>query len=44
MPSKPKNLIDRSVEIHEKLEGKVGAAFTSSSGVETHYHIIKVLH
>ena len=30
-----KNLVDRSVEIHGKLEGKVGAAFTSSGGIAT---------
>ncbi|MEM1550057.1 MAG: NAD(P)H-dependent oxidoreductase [Candidatus Methanomethylicia archaeon] len=35
MSSKLKDLIDRSVEIHEKLEGKVGAAFTSSGGIGT---------
>lgn len=39
MSAKIKGLIDRSVEIHGKLVGKVGAAFTSSggtaSGVET---------
>jgi len=28
-----KDLIDRSVDLHGKLEGKVGAAFTSSGGV-----------
>jgi len=32
MSAKLKALIDKSVEIHEKLEGKVGAAFTSSGG------------
>lgn len=32
MSSKLKALIDESVKIHEKLEGKVGAAFTSSGG------------
>ena len=32
MSSKVKALFDRSVEIHGKLEGKVGAAFTSSGG------------
>ena len=32
MSAKIKNLIDRSVEIDGKLEGKVGAAFTSSGG------------
>jgi len=30
MSNKIKALIDRSVVIHEQLEGKVGAAFTSS--------------
>jgi NAD(P)H dehydrogenase (quinone) len=33
MSAKLKDLIDRSVDIHGKLEGKVGAAFTSSGGV-----------
>ncbi len=33
MSAKLKGLIDRSVDIHGKLEGKVGAAFTSSGGV-----------
>ena len=32
MSTKIKDLIDRSVDIHGKLEGKVGAAFTSSGG------------
>ena len=32
MSAKLKKLIDKSVEIHGKLEGKVGAAFTSSGG------------
>jgi len=32
MSSKIKDLLDRSVEIHGKLEGKIGAAFTSSGG------------
>lgn len=32
MSAKIKDLIDRSVDIHGKLEGKVGAAFTSSGG------------
>jgi len=27
-----KTLVDRSVKVHGKLEGKVGAAFTSSGG------------
>jgi NAD(P)H dehydrogenase (quinone) len=35
MSSKLKTLIDESVKIHEKLEGKVGAAFTSSGGTTT---------
>ena len=33
MSANIKNLIDRSVDIHEKLEGKIGAAFTSSGGI-----------
>ena len=32
MSAKIKRLLDKSVEIHGKLEGKVGAAFTSSGG------------
>ncbi|MEM2912219.1 MAG: hypothetical protein QXM52_06455 [Candidatus Bathyarchaeia archaeon] len=32
MSSKLKALIAELVKIHEKLEGKVGAAFTSSGG------------
>jgi len=32
MSAKIKALIDKSVKIHGKLEGKVGAAFTSSGG------------
>lgn len=35
MSNKLKTLFDESVEIHGKLEGKVGAAFTSSGGVAT---------
>jgi NAD(P)H dehydrogenase (quinone) len=35
MSTKLKALIDESVEIHGKLEGKVGAAFTSSGGTAT---------
>lgn len=35
MSAKLKALIDESVEIHEKLEGKVGAAFTSAGGTAT---------
>jgi NAD(P)H dehydrogenase (quinone) len=35
MSAKLKDLIDKSVEIHGKLEGKVGAAFTSSGGTAT---------
>jgi len=35
MSAKLKALIDKSVEIHEKLEGKVGAAFTSAGGTAT---------
>ena len=33
MSAKIKKLLDESVEIHGKLEGKVGAAFTSSGGI-----------
>jgi len=32
MSAKLKALIDESVKVHEKLTGKVGAAFTSSGG------------
>lgn len=32
MSARLKALIDKSVEVHGKLEGKVGAAFTSSGG------------
>ncbi|MEM1552736.1 MAG: NAD(P)H-dependent oxidoreductase [Candidatus Bathyarchaeia archaeon] len=35
MSAKLKALIDGSVKIHGKLEGKVGAAFTSSGGTAT---------
>ncbi len=35
MSAKLKALIDESVKIHGKLEGKVGAAFTSSGGAAT---------
>jgi len=35
MSAKLKALIDESVKIHEKLEGRVGAAFTSSGGTAT---------
>jgi len=35
MSAKLKALIDESVEIHGKLEGKIGAAFTSSGGTAT---------
>lgn len=35
MSAKIKSLIDRSVEIHGNLEGKVGAAFTTSGGTAT---------
>jgi NAD(P)H dehydrogenase (quinone) len=35
MSSKLKALIDESVTIHGQLEGKVGAAFTSSGGTAT---------
>jgi len=32
MSARLKRLIDKSVKVHGKLEGKVGAAFTSSGG------------
>jgi len=32
MSARIKELLDRSVKVHGKLEGKVGAAFTSSGG------------
>lgn len=35
MSAKVKDLIDRSIAIHGKLEGKVGAAFTTSGGTAT---------
>lgn len=35
MSAELKSFIDKSVEIHGKLEGKVGAAFTSSGGTAT---------
>ena len=35
MSGRLKELIDQSVEVHGKLEGKVGAAFTSSGGTAT---------
>jgi NAD(P)H dehydrogenase (quinone) len=35
MSAKLKALIDESVEIHGKLEGKVGAAFASAGGTAT---------
>jgi len=35
MSAKIKALIDESVKIHGKLEGKIGAAFTSSGGTST---------
>ncbi|MGC8939083.1 MAG: flavodoxin family protein [Candidatus Bathyarchaeia archaeon] len=35
MSARIKALIDKSVKIHGKLEGKVGAAFTSSGGTAT---------
>jgi NAD(P)H dehydrogenase (quinone) len=35
MSAKIKSFIDKSVEIHGKLEGKVGAAFTTSGGTAT---------
>ena len=35
MSAKLKELFDKSVEIHDKLEGKVGGAFTSSGGYGT---------
>ena len=33
MSEKTKAMFDRSVEVHGKLEGKVGGAFTSSGGI-----------
>ncbi len=35
MSAKVKALFDRSVELHGKLQGKVGAAFTTSGGTAT---------
>ncbi|UCH69582.1 MAG: NAD(P)H-dependent oxidoreductase [Candidatus Bathyarchaeota archaeon] len=35
MSAELKALLDKSIEIHEKLEGKVGAAFTSAGGTAT---------
>ena len=35
MSGKLKELVDKSVEVHGKLEGKVGGAFTSSGGTAT---------
>ncbi|KYH42232.1 MAG: flavodoxin [Candidatus Bathyarchaeota archaeon B63] len=35
MSTKIKRLLDESVKIHGRLEGKVGAAFTSSGGTAT---------
>ncbi len=35
MSAELKTLLDKSIEIHEKLEGKVGAAFTSAGGTAT---------
>jgi len=35
MSAKLKTLIDESIKIHGKLEGKVGAAFTSAGGTAT---------
>ena len=35
MSGRLKELIDQSVKVHGKLEGKVGAAFTSSGGTAT---------
>ncbi len=35
MSAKTKALFDRSVELHGKLQGKVGAAFTTSGGTAT---------
>jgi NAD(P)H dehydrogenase (quinone) len=35
MSGKVKTMFDKSVEIHGKLEGKVGAAFTSAGGTAT---------
>ncbi|KPV63874.1 MAG: NAD(P)H dehydrogenase (quinone) [Candidatus Bathyarchaeota archaeon BA2] len=35
MSGKLKEFLDKTIEIHGKLEGKVGAAFTSSGGTTT---------
>ncbi|MBC7129653.1 NAD(P)H-dependent oxidoreductase [Candidatus Bathyarchaeota archaeon] len=35
MSAKVKNFIDKSIKVYGKLEGKVGAAFTSSGGTAT---------
>lgn len=35
MSAKLNTLIDESVQLHEKLTGKVGAAFTSAGGTAT---------
>ncbi|MFB3887912.1 MAG: flavodoxin family protein [Candidatus Bathyarchaeia archaeon] len=35
MSAKLKHLIDESVEVHERLTGKVGGAFTNSGGTAT---------
>ena len=35
MSNKIKSMFDKSVKIHGKLKGKVGAAFTSSGGIAT---------
>jgi NAD(P)H dehydrogenase (quinone) len=35
MSARLKHIIDDSVELHERLTGKVGAAFTSSGGIAT---------
>lgn len=35
MTAKIKQLLDESVKLHGKLDGKVGAAFTSSGGIAT---------
>jgi NAD(P)H dehydrogenase (quinone) len=46
MSAKIKALIDESVKIHGKLEGKVGAAFTSAGGTATGAEttILSILH
>ncbi len=46
MSAKIKKLFDESVKLHGKLDGKVGAAFTSSGGIATGAEttILSILH